>query len=89
MCKNVTFNLYINCSNNLSNLSPLGHHLVKAAALLGVREVLKFEDLKLPILLDEGDDGDATVFKYGASRESAETRPLCHVYGLWCEMTYV
>ena len=60
--KHVTFNLYIDCSNNLGNLSPLGHNLVEAAALLRVREVLQLEDLKFSILLYEGDDGDAIVF---------------------------
>ena len=41
---NGTF-LYTGCSNNLRNLFLLGQSLVEVTALLGVREVLKLENL--------------------------------------------
>ena len=63
-------------SNNLRNLSCSGKGLEKIGALLGVRKVLHLEELEFPILLDESEDADTIVLEGGATRGSAEGRPL-------------
>ena len=46
---------------------------MEAAALFRVRKVLKLEDLKFSILLDESNDGETIVFDYGAIRGSGHS----------------
>ena len=69
-CKTVTF-LHVYRSNNLRNLPRLGHSLVEVAAFLGVRKVLKLEQLQFPILFDDGGDADTVVPESGSIRGGA------------------
>lgn len=49
---------------------------MEVAALFGVREVLKLEDLEFSVLLCESQDSEAIVFERSATGGSAQARPL-------------
>ena len=62
---------------------------MEVAALLGIREFLKLEDLRSPILLNESDDGDTSVLEWSTVDWGAEGGPLPHGYVLWNKTIYV
>ena len=62
---------------------------MEVAALLGVREFLKLEDIKFSILFNESDDSDTIVLDWGTVHGGAEGGPLLHGYVLLNKTVYI